>query len=136
MASYLCNGSVNPSRFVKGDPTQTGGGYVIQCVGSDRPIGISQPGVRQPPINLLDDGFAGVAGINEIEVIVPGEHIQECWLESGAAVSAFDYLKPDGSGRGITAGSDGDQYGAIAQQAATAVGQLIRVRLLIGYRGA
>lgn len=131
--SYLCNGNVTPSRFVKLD-TSTAGGYVLQAGATDKPIGVSQSGTRQPPIEGLDDGYAGVQNVNTIEVL---ESEDEGYLEIGAAVTLGDYLKPSTGGVGITASSDADIYGAIALQSGTASGQLIRVRVLApSYRAA
>lgn len=131
--SMMPNGNIVPSRFVKPDATQIGG-YCLQAGAGDRMIGVAEPGVRQPPISGLDDGYAGIQNSNPILVFTTND---ECWLESGAAVTSGDLLKSDISGRGITASSDGDIYGAMALQTSTASGQLIRVRVMApGYRGA
>lgn len=131
--SYLCNGNVSPSRFIKLDTSKTGG-WVLQAGAGDVPIGVSQPGVRQPPLAGLDDGYAGVQGVNQIESL---EAEDEGWLQAGAAVTLGDLLKPDSSGRGVTASSDGNVYGALALETATAADQLIRVRVLApSFRGA
>lgn len=130
--SMMAGGNVAPSRFVKLDTTYPG--YVTAAGAGDRPYGVSQPGTRQPPIEGLDDGYAGVQGVNSIEVFTAED---QCWLEVGAAVSVGDYLKPSTNGVGITASADGDIYGAIALAPATASGQLIRVRVLApSYRAA
>lgn len=124
--SFMPNGNIIPSRFVKQD-TSTLGGYVLQAGASDTPIGVSQPGTHQPPIPGLDDGFAGIQNVGmPIEVFMSGD---ECWLEIGAAVTLGDFLKPSTNGVAITASADGDIYGAIALQSGTASGQLIKVRV-------
>jgi len=127
--SLLCNGNVSPSRLVKLDTTQVGG-YVIQCVGSDRPIGVAQEGTRQAPLSGLDDGYVGIAGVNEIVVYTTND---VCWIEIGGAVTTGDYLKPNSSGQGVTSSSSGDQYGAIALESGTAAGQYVKCRVAIGY---
>lgn len=122
--SYMCSGSVAPSRFVKQDTASPG--FVNAAGAGEKPVGISQPGTRQPPLSGLDDGYAGVSGVNLIEV---AEAEDECWLETGGAVTNGDYLKPSTNGVGITASSADEIYGAIALESATASGQLIRVRV-------
>lgn len=130
--SFMPNGNIAPSRFVKIDATQVGG-YCLQAGSGDKVIGISEPGVRQPPISGLDDGFAGIQNSNAIEVLTTND---EGWLETGGTVTFGDLLKPDANGKGVTAGSDGDFFGAIALQSSTGAAQLIRVRVQLGFRGA
>ncbi|MDE2101453.1 MAG: hypothetical protein KGL39_29680 [Patescibacteria group bacterium] len=130
--SFMPNGSVTASRFVKLDATQTGG-YVLQCGAGDIITGVAQQGTQEAPLVGLDSAFAGTQEQNEILVYTPPD---TCTLEIGAAVSLGDFLKSDASGRGITAGTDGDWYGARAMQSGTAAGQLIRVEVIIGSRGA
>jgi hypothetical protein len=126
--SFLANGNIYPSRFVKND-TSTTGGYIIMAGSGDRTIGVSQPGVRQPPISGLDDGYAGVQNVNQVEVATEKD---ETWLELGGTVTYGDYLKASTNGVGVTAGSDTDQYGAQALQSGKS-GDLIRVLVIIGY---
>lgn len=130
--SMMPNGNVAPSRFVKLDSTQLGG-YCLQAGSGDKVIGVAEPGVRQPPIVGLDDGFAGIQNSNAIEIFTTND---ECWVECGGAVNFGDLLKPDANGRAVTAGSDGDFFGAIALQQSTASQQLVRCRIQLGFRGA
>lgn len=130
--SRMPSGNIAPSRFVKIDSTKAGG-YVAQAGAGDVVFGISEQGVRQPPITGLDDGYAGILDSNSIVVFTEKD---ECWIECGAAVTEGDLLKSDANGKGITAGSDGDYYGAQAEQTSTAAGQLVRVVVKSGYRGA
>ena len=129
--SMMANGNISPSRFLKLDATKVGG-YVIQATAGsgshgDPVIGISQPGVRQPPISGLDDGFAGIQDVNAIEVFTTND---ECWVQCGAAVTFGDYLKSDANAKAITASSSGDFVGAQALQTSTAADQLVRVRVM------
>lgn len=52
-------------------------------------------------------------------------------LEAGAAIALDALLTSDGTGRGTTAAT-GNQYGAIARQAAAAAGDLICVEIRYG----
>lgn len=122
--SFLASGNVYPSRFVKQDTSSEG--YVSQAGAGEKPFGVSQPGTRQPPIEGLDDGYAAIQNVGTLEVFVNGD---ECWVEIGAAVTNGDYLKPSTNGVAITASSADDVYGAIALQAGTTSGQLIRCRV-------
>lgn len=130
--SMMPNGSIAPSRFVKLDATQIGG-YCLQAGANDKVIGVAEPGVRQPPISGLDDGFAGIQNSNAILIFTTND---ECWVECGAAVSFGDYLEADTNGKAVTSSTDGHNYGAIALQTSTAAGQLVRCRIAIGMRGA
>ena len=130
--SAMPNGNITPSRFVKFD-TSTVGGYVLQAGSNDKIIGVAEPGVRQPPISGLDDGFAGIQNSNSILIFTNND---ECWVECGGAVTFGDYLESDTNGKAVTSSTDGHNYGAIALQTSTAAGQLVRCRVVIGMRGA
>ena len=130
--SLLANGSITPARFVKLDTTQVGG-FALQCGANDKIFGVAQQGTRQAPLSGLDDGFAGIAGVNEITVYTVND---VCWVEVGGAVTAGDYLEADTNGRAVTSSTDGHNYGAIAMESATALGQYVKARVLIGMRGA
>lgn len=128
-------GNIKPSRFVKQD-TANQGGVLAATDGSgsagDPVFGISQKSVWQVPLGVpggatvLDDGYAGTAVSPPITVFMDGA---ECYIVSGAAFAIDDALKSDSDGRGITASSSGDNIGAIALEAATAAGQLRKVRV-------
>lgn len=129
MASMVANGNIAPCRFVKQDTT----GKVVAAGATDVPFGISQEGSRNPPYTGLDDGYAAIAGEN-IHVYEENEGMNnECFLESGAAFNNGAFLKPSTAGVGIATTTDKDAYGAIALHAATAAGQLIRVKVRNGY---
>lgn len=129
--SFQANGNIVPARFVKLDTSQPGG-FVLQCGAGDKPIGVAQHGTHYTPLQGLDDGYAAVQGLN---LLVHTEK-DECYLESGGVITVNDYLKPNASGQGITSSTDGDFYGAVALQNATAAGQLIRCKVQLGMRGA
>lgn len=127
-------GNIKPSRFVKQD-TANQGGVLAATDGSgsagDPVFGISQKPTWQVPLgvpggNALDDGYAGTVNSPPITVFMDGA---ECYIVSGAAFAIDDALKSDSDGRGITASSSGDNIGAIALEAATAAGQLRKVRV-------
>jgi hypothetical protein len=132
IVSKLCNGNVAPSRFVKEDSSTTAG-FVLAAGATDTPFGISQEGVMFPPMGGLDNGFAGIQNGPPISVYINGS---ECWLELGGTVSYGDFLKPSTNGVGVTASSDGDIYGAMAEESGVS-GNLIRVRVVSpSFRGA
>lgn len=134
--SYMCGGNVAPSRFVKFDSTQGVGGVVVQAGAGEAVIGISQPGVRQPPLAGLDDGYAGIQNVNQIIVFTVGDI---CWVEAGGNITQGNLLKSDSSGRAVATTADGDIYGAIAEESNTlGAGYLVKVRVLSApsYRGA
>lgn len=114
-------GDINPRRFVK---QGSGSGKVVQADANAVIYGISQSGTRR-----FDSAIAASAG-EGLRVYFPGEI---CELETGAAVSQNDRLKADSVGRGVVvSAADGQQYGAIALEAAGAAGVFIKVRVEIG----
>lgn len=129
--SFMPSGNITPSRFVKID-TSKAGGYVLQAGAGDVVIGIAQPGTRQAPFPGLDDGYAGIADVNIIEVHTEQDH---CWVEAGGTITNGDLLKSGSGGVAVTAASDGDYYGARALQSGTS-GQLIECIVETGFRGA
>jgi|SRR5882672_2632944 len=134
--TYIAAGNVAPSRFVKVDTVgHPNGGYVIQCVGSDLPVGISCQGTRNPPYEGLDDGYAAISGEN----LRTYSATEECLLQCGTTTfTAGQYLKPDATGRGVAATADGDMYGALAMENGPGDGvTLVHVRVVFGaWRGA
>ncbi len=61
--SFLCGGTIAPSRIVKQDTVT---GQVLQASGNtDQPIGVAQAGTHLPNLNIgassFDDGNAGIA---------------------------------------------------------------------------
>lgn len=112
-ATYLAGGVMaSLFRFVK----FTGDYTVSYCVAGDPADGVN-----------LDKAAAAGDGIL---IAGPGSG-PTVKIEAGAAVAAGDPLKPDASGRAITAVST-NKYSARALQAATALGDLIECQLESG----
>lgn len=137
--SFVFGGNVAPCRFV----TQTTPNRTVIVASSGNPvIGITAKHTHNVPGTIggvaVDDGFAGISGM-PASVYVQGdsEDGHDIWLELDGTVAFGDFLKPgtNNDGKGITASSDGDQYGARAMAAGVA-GQMIKVQVMIGYRGA
>lgn len=136
--SWIAGGNIAPSRFVKASTTanQT----ALQAGSGDVPVGISQKGTHNLPGTIggvtIDDGYAAIAGMSvgvfDASDTAKGQFID---LELGGTVTAGDFLKPDTNGKGVTAGSDGDWYGAKTNRSGVA-GQLIQVQVILGCRGA
>ena len=124
----VAGGTIAPARFVK--QSTTADNTVLQAAAGDPIVGISQKGTRRTPYSTLDDGNAAISG-EPLHVFGPPETAP---LELGGTVTQGDRLKSDANGRGITAGTDGDNYGAIAPQAG-ASGDIIEVQVMLGMRG-
>lgn len=128
--SFVANGNIGPCRFVKQDTTTDG--RVLQCGSGDQPFGISQKATHLIALSgggfSTDDGFAATAGL---ELQVFGQGHMNVYLELGGTVANGDFLKPDANGKGVTAGTDKDKYGARALAAGTS-GKLIPVEVVIG----
>lgn len=126
------NGNIYPSRFVTVDPSSNA--KVIQATANSKVLGVSQVGTNYPPLNdsaVTVAGYAAVAG-QIVEFHGPG---QVCHVEAGDTFAAGDYLKADADGKAVpilTTGTTLQRFGAIALDAATAVGQLIRCYVAIG----
>lgn len=104
--SFIANGDVFPSRFVKMDTVD---GKVVQCGAGDSPYGISQKGTRRSPY-IDTSAKAAIAG-EPIEVYQLGER---CLLELAGTVLPQAKLKSDANGKGLSTVTDKDAYGAIA----------------------
>lgn len=127
MASFVANGNIAPSRFVVQDTT---GKVVVATSGVS--FGISQQGSRNTPLTGLEDGYAAIAGEN-IRVY---EETEECFLEMSATCSNGAFIAPTTAGKGVATTTDKAAYGAIALQACTAAGQLIKVKVRNGFYAA
>ncbi len=123
-SAVIASLNVSPSRFVKFGTTSF---QVLQCVGSDAPVGVSQEGQKYPPSDEnASNTYAGSAG-DVIAIYGPG---RTCLLELGSAVTVGNFVKPDSSGRGVPA-SGGVNAGAVATESGIP-GDLIRVIVNIG----
>lgn len=109
--SFIAGGDIFPMRIVKLSTTVDG--RCLQSTagtaGGDRPIGISQRGTRR--IEYVDTSGKAAAAGEPLTVYDEGE---ECYLETGGAVTAGDLLKSDANGKGITAAFDTDWCAAVA----------------------
>ena len=121
--SLKATGNIAPSRFVK--MATTADMSVAQAGAGDKVIGISPPFTRRTPYSSLDDGYCAVSG-EDVPVFTTND---ECMLELGGTVTAFDRLKSDTDGKGVTTTTNLDEIGAIALVSGVS-GQLIRVRVL------
>lgn len=124
MPSYtkVANGTIRPSRFVKLDTTADG--KVLEADAGDQIYGISQPGTRNTPYSDLDDGNAAKTG-ETLKIFGPPE--KGVLLELGGTVTRGQLLKSDADGKGVNAGTDKDQYGAVAEASGVS-GELIPVQ--------
>ena len=96
--NLMASADIRPCRFV----TPSGEFTVAESNSGERPIGISQEGGRQVPLNdVTNDGLAAKSGEN-IRIFGEGD---ECLLMLGGSVTAGDYVKPDNDGAGVTAGA-------------------------------
>jgi hypothetical protein len=125
-SSAIASATIYPCRFVKKATADSG--MVTQCGAGERPFGISQRDIRR---NDYVETSGRAALVNEpIGFYIEPE---ECLLELGGTVTAGDYLKSDANGKGVTADTDQDDYGAVAIVSGTS-GQQVRVKVRIGER--
>jgi hypothetical protein len=124
--SFVANGNIAPSRFVKLDSSAVGKVLAATAV-TDPIIGISGQGTRNTPYSTLDDGYHAIAGEN---CRVYGDN-EECWLECGGTITVGDKITPSTGGVGITTTTTQDRYGAIALQSGI-TGKLIKVKVVKG----
>jgi hypothetical protein len=114
--SKVATGNINPSSFVKLDPSNYG--CVLQCGSGDVPWGIAQAGTRTAPYPGFDDGLAAVAGEN-VAIYGPG-NTGTAPLRVSAAVTPGLHLKPDTNGYGTPVTGTSDIFGAEAIEIAPA----------------
>lgn len=129
--SYVANGNIAPCRFVKRDNTAAGK-VVAATAATDPIVGISDKDSRNPPYSSLDDGYHAIAGENA-RVYTDGE---VCWVETGTVTTAIapgDKLTAGSAGTAVRTVTDKDAYGAIAEEAATTSGKLIKVTVRTGF---
>ena len=127
--SYVANGNIAPSRFVKADSSV--GKVVANATATTFMLGISGEATRNTPLTGYDDGYHAIAGEN---CRVYGD-LEECLLELGGTVSFGDLLTASTGGVGITTTTNNHAYCAQALQSGVS-GQLIKVKVLRGFYGA
>lgn len=128
--AYVAGGNISPHRFVKSSTTEDH--TVLQAGTGESVIGISHKGVRNAPYGALDDGYAAIDGESGFRIYLAGEI---CHLELGTGgATAGDLLKSDTNGKGVTADTDQDIYGARALENGAA-GDVIKVQVVHGYIG-
>lgn len=129
--NYVAGGNILPSRFVK--VSTAADNTVLQSTdgagsAGDRVCGVSQEGGREPPLPSVTTMYAGQAGDN---ILVYG-NTQTCLLTIGSGgCTRGDRLKSDANGKGITASTAGNNYGAIALRSALE-NELVEVEVQIG----
>lgn len=126
----IADGNIKPMRFVS--PQTTKDNRVVASSSGDLPCGISQQGVRRPPYDTLDDGYAAIAGEN---IEIHDQVGKTARLVLSGTIAAGDLLKPDAIDGGGIAASAGDNYGARALQAGTS-GKIVEVEILFGVKHA
>lgn len=98
--SYVAEGDIRPSRFVK---IGSGDFSVLEADANEAVLGIAMEGTKTAPIpsasaNAAEDG-------DHLHVYGPGE---ECLLELGSGgITAGAYLKSDADGKGVAAATTG-----------------------------
>lgn len=112
-------GDIYPCRFVKDGSAD---GTYLQAGAGDRTRGISFKDTRRSQY-VDTSGKLAASGEPFSFYHQPGER---CWLELGGTVALGDRIKSDTDGKGVTAGTDKNQYGAIADAAGVS-GELIPV---------
>lgn len=129
--NFIAGGNILPSRFVK--PSTAADNTVLQATAGsvaegDRVIGVSQEGGREPPLPSVSTMYAGQAG----DAMKVYGDTEVCLLTIGTGgCTRGDRLKSDANGKGLTASTTGDHYGAIALSSASE-NELARVQVQIG----
>jgi len=130
---FTASANIRPSRFVK----KTGLYTVAEASTGERMMGISAEFSNYAPLPSQTEYLA--ASGDPVSMILNGDGQQEdrpTLLVIGSGGCTFgDLLKSDSEGRGVTASTDKDCYGAMALGTA-AEGEAVQVRLLFGYLGA
>lgn len=123
------NGNIKPNTFVKLDTSNTA--LVLQAGAGERVFGIAGSGTRRIALDGYDTDYIGIAGDPAIPIHGPAD--PGVLLRLGGTVTHGDLLKSDGSGYGVVADTDKDDYGARALASGVS-GELIPVEVLIGER--
>jgi hypothetical protein len=121
--SYRALGDIGTCRFVTQSASYDDA--ITESNSGDQPIGVSGKDTRTPPYSGLDDGLHAVSGEAAL-VYTAGD---EALLDLGGTVTAGDYVKPDNSGKGVTASTDKDKVCVKALESGVD-GERIRVIVL------
>lgn len=121
-------GDIRPHRFVK--ISTVANATLLEADAGELPIGISQPGTKEAPGLNGASTLAAAAG-DEMMFYPPGTETL-LYIGSGGVTSG-SHLKSDADGKGVTAGTDKDAYGAIALESALE-NELCRVLVMSGYK--
>jgi hypothetical protein len=115
--SYVAGGgNIGRYRFVKETTSALDSTAAIATAG-EKPIGVSVEDADQGrTMPVCEEGF----GL----LVVNGNSVN---------IAIGDPLKPATGGAGVKAATEGDYYGAVAKEAATADGVIIKVRIERGY---
>ncbi len=123
--SYVASEDIATSVFVN---VLSGSDHKIEvCDAGDLAIGISHEG---PQAAVLPGGSVGPAAVSGSSTRIYGMG-ESCMLKAGAAVSAGAFLKPDNTGRGVTAGA-GEEYSAFCRAGAENANELLQVTIEMG----
>lgn len=122
LAGQTASGDIYPSRFVK----KSGPYTVAQSGAGEASIGISHEGSREAPL----PNASTLAAKTGDPIRVYGD-TENCLLDAGAEVLDGAFLKPDSTGRGVTAGT-GEEYYAIAERGASAADRKMQVLVRTG----
>ena len=126
---FKASANIRPSRFVK----RSGANTIAEASTGEKMIGISAEYCNYAPLPSQTE-FLAVSG-EATAFYVVGDGLQEdrpVLLVIGGTVTQGDLLKSDSTGRGVTADTDKDCYGALALESGSS-GEAIKVRLLFGY---
>lgn len=128
--AFIASGDINPCRFVTRDSDAN---YSVSEADANEIVaGISGSGTRSAPYPGLASALHAAANDT---VVVHQEPDDEVLLEAGGTFNAGDRLKSDADGKGVAIAGTGttiQHFGAIANEAATASGQLVRVKVKVG----
>ncbi len=125
--TLMAAGDILPSRFVK----LTGDHKAQQAGDNDVVIGVAQEGGNRPPLSDLVTTVKAAESGQTFQLYGDGD---VCLVEAGAAIQPGDRLKSDANGRAVpiaTTGTTIQNIGAIALEAASAAGELVRCQVKI-----
>lgn len=126
----IAGGNINTHRFIKRDTSADHQG--LQADANAIVAGICDGSTRLAPLeNYVTTNYHAVSG-DQIRLHPEGS--TDVLLEMAATCTAGERLKSDANGKGTpiaTTGTTIQHIGAIAEEACTVAGQLIKVRVFI-----